>query len=137
MAAKKLTIRVDEGREAEGLGISTTLKDYRLCFELNRELNIALSKEGVLRVDTQAGLLEVICYFYRDVDRGADLYVMANRQEGWNVLPDMKAADFIALVSGADRQLLFDEIKAACQRITNIQSTFAIPQDKLKSIEID
>jgi hypothetical protein len=135
--AKKLTIRVDEEHEADALAISTSLRDYRLCFELNKQLNINLTKDGAFKVYSPQGLKEAVCYRFQNEEKGGTLYVAANKQDGWSVLPDMKAADFIALANGLNRLLILRDFKAACQQITNIQSTFAIPAEKLKPIEID
>jgi hypothetical protein len=137
MPLKKHKITIESDSETLGIGISTPLKDYRLCFLLNREKGIDLKKNGVVRMLGKDGIKEISCYIYFDIENDTAIYLAKNRQEEFTILPEYKIADYLLLVKNSGNTEFLDEIKAACQRISNIQSTFALPTELLNHIEID
>lgn len=137
MPLKKHKFIIESESGTIGIGINASLKDYKLCFLINKELNISLSKNGVARIMRLEGLTNIPCFFYCDEHHGTGIYLLKNKQDDFIILPKYKIADYLLLIKNENEQDYLEEIRVTCQRISNIQSTFALPTELLNFIEID
>ena len=135
---KKLKLDAFSPAEFRGLGIVSSEKDYRICFFLNKELDINLAKSEDISIfdPSQNKNQSVLCYIHQDAENGSKLYFMKNRQDGFFVVPEMKQADFIFMEPGSQPDKMTD-MKKTISKISQIQGCFIIPPQNLKHIDAE
>ncbi|MGZ5243830.1 MAG: IPExxxVDY family protein [Bacteroidia bacterium] len=138
-ATKKKKLTLESEQDFSALGISSVEKDYRLCFKINKLLEVDFVKEGKLMIHDPATKQQqqVDCYIYKDIEMLCTLYLAKNRHETFFIQPVYKQADYILLMQPPPRADYITEIKNRLSAIPIIQSTFAIPTDQLKHIDAE
>lgn len=107
-------------------GISCHLKDYRLSFLLNRELEASFKK-----VDDLPG--DYSLYFYADEECRNSFYLISNRNEEKVLFPESKQTDFLLLVEGPFKKIQLDKLLKAIRTIPNVLTSFEIQIGTLKN----
>jgi len=136
---KKLSLSVTDNIDYHGFAIVSPEKDYRLCFEINKAMGYALEKSKTLVViDSKIKTAnEFSAFFYDDPDNKCSHYVVKNLQDNARLLPSMKEADYIYIVSGNIKLKTLHEIKTSFATIRNIQSIFVLKNEYIKHINLD
>lgn len=84
------------------IGISSSLKDYRLCWQINRALNIELCRQKDLLVSNEKKRQEA--YFnlfqFEDAIDFLRYFLIANKSAGSLFIPELKQADFFMMLRG-------------------------------------
>ena len=116
MAKKILKINYDDGMDFLLFGISTGFKDYRICFELNRALDINLERidEHILLVGKNNSQLKYERFRY--INEYDQCYTLiANRNEKHLLLPELNMIDFLLMIDpaeGINKEEFLKNIKA-------------------------
>jgi len=133
------------------IGISSPSRDYKLGWELNKELKLELSRiDDVLKQsDAKSGPdeSELIApedsgsdhayshYRHSDEGKGIEYDLVSNRSESGLLIPEQKQADYFLIIRGAYNKTYGDKILAAIRKMSSVQTAFSINADKLKSKE--
>lgn len=138
-STKKKKLTLETAQDFSALGISSVEKDYRLCYKINKLLDVDFVKDGKLIIHDPATKQkqEVECYIYKDVETATNFYLVKNRQEAFFIIPIYKQADYILLIQPPPKAKMIDDFKKRLSAIPIIQSTFAIPTDQLKHIDAE
>ncbi len=138
-STKKKKLTLETAHDFSALGISSAEKDYKLCFRINKLLEMDLKKDGKLIIhdNLTKQKQEAECYIYKDIEMLCTFFLVRNRQEAFFVQPIYKQADYILLMQPPPKASLIDDFKKRLSTISNIQSTFAIPTDQLKHIDAE
>lgn len=118
------------------IGVTSRMKPYRLCWEINRALNFNF----VMNHELEITLLkkEKTCFFpvyeYAERLRFTTHYLYNNHYKGEFLLPELKHTDYLWMIKGDfysenDVKYLTDGIK----RIPGIQLVIMLQFDNLKS----
>jgi hypothetical protein len=159
---KKLTLKIDAVPHWHALGISSAERDYRLCYLINKSLEMDFARNGVLQVYVQeeapqdlfafggdtasrntkgtpvkASRIEVQVFTAAVPESEGIYYLLKNRQENFTVIPKWKKADYIILAGDEASQAGLEKLGRNLSRIQNIQSTFAIPTDLTFHIDVE
>jgi hypothetical protein len=120
------------------IGISYHLRDYRLVYDINKSLGLALIKADdlpVFNTRTQ-GISEYSCYTSTDTESLLTYFLISNSGNDGLMLPQQKLADFFLLIKGAGgigmERNLVDKIKD----LPNVLTAFTIDQEKTANIDI-
>jgi hypothetical protein len=134
---EKLNVRPDEVSVAL-FGISTNLKDFKLCYLLNKHLEWKFFKIEDLPVTIAgSGLPEKFSlYMYRDDERFNTYYLLANRIQDICLLPSFRQADFFLIVEGPSKKSSKESLVKSLGKIPNIQMAFETEPANIKGIEI-
>ncbi|WP_134088958.1 IPExxxVDY family protein [Olivibacter sp. XZL3] len=133
----KLTLKYELDIDFNLVAITCPLKDYRLCYYINKVTGLDLHKidDHEIWQDPQQ-----IFYFGRynheDINNETSYYLLNNKGiEGGTLIPEMKVTDFFLLVKNAiDEELLVWQIN----QINNLKDVVVaseIDPHKLKSRE--
>ena len=121
-------------------GILSALKEYKLAWHLNSELNIQLDKEKDIEIDFLKSQNLVISNFLYETEHSI-IRLLKNKsvdqfeENSAFLIPELKRFDYLVLVQGFEDTFSSKQLKAIFTSIPNVQfvQTF-IPSD-LKSRE--
>jgi hypothetical protein len=81
------------------LGISTSERDYRITWHINKSLNIQLSMEAPIEVIQKKGVRSLHSYFsYMDTSAEVRYRLLQNKSARGMLLPEAEKADFLLVV---------------------------------------
>lgn len=133
----KTTLKYELDLDFVLLAITTPLKDYKLCFKINKHLNFNFGKINELELMFNADE-NPFCfsrYYYLDFQTETIFYLLANKGTEGFLVPEMKNADFFLLIHNyIDREDLQNVI-AGLNKIPEILVAVEINPRKLKSKE--
>lgn len=113
------------------LGISCHEKDYRLCWFLNRALDLQMSLQPPIQMSTKKGNSAHALYSWEGED--AVFYsLIANRSEGGLICPEHPQVDYILKVTDEMIDDLNEQLKVV-RKIPIVITAFEIPVENLKS----
>ncbi len=133
--AKKLSAKIDFSSEYTLIGISCHLKDYRLTFFLNKQLNFHLR-----RIDdfTQAGPdnvdLNYSVYFYHCPDTKNNFCLITNHQSEGKLIPSLGSIDYFLLVQNEISKERKKDLITSIKTIPNLLTAYEIELSKVKNI---
>ncbi len=125
----KFVLDVIEEYDFTLIGISCHSKDYRLCWELNKTLNIELERT----TDYQLEKASFSFYEYIDEDNFLEHYFIANRGDNGFLIPEQKTVDFLLITKGNVSDSLTDDFTCKINAISVVLTSFNIDPNKLKS----
>jgi hypothetical protein len=117
------------------LCISCHEKDYRLCWYINKALQIELIKIENLEIyfskEKLKGLFSL--FSYEDKENQSAIYLISNRSSHGILIPEQKQSDYFMIIKGTlvkdDKIYLIRELK----KIPIILTIFETDPNKLKS----
>ena len=121
----KVLFQIEPEIDFELICISSHHKDYRLCWEINRNLGMELKRVDEYFLGTKENPGELFSQFnYSDATDHAEFYLIANRcipeegkekpedlfptEDSMKLVPEMKQVDYLLLIYG---QLNEEEMK--------------------------
>ncbi len=130
MARLKLDIQPDP--EINVIGISSHVKDYRLCWSINRMLGINLTKRRRPIYDESNGMQ---CFFnafdHRDEEINAGFSLVNNHGSDGVLLKDLRQADFFLVIDQHWMELPEDLLKKV-RTAEFVLTAFPLEFDQLK-----
>jgi hypothetical protein len=120
----------------EVLGIYSSLRDYRLCFELNRALDLHFSRipDSVIKLEKSRATGEFATFFFLS-ENGEEFYLIANRCPNGHFIPEAKQTDFFLVIKNRSRYTSIDGILETLRTIRNLSSAQQIDLSVLKNAE--
>jgi hypothetical protein len=119
------------------IAITAPVKDYRLCFRINKQIRIQFSKCPELCLHPLPGGEEswFSHYSYIGKERDEDYHLLGNKGSSGFLVPEMRTADYFLLVrSFIDEEELGDLI-SGLNRIPEVVVAAEVDPRKLKSKE--
>ena len=110
------------------IGISCHLKDYRLSFLLNKRLEFGFTKQQDLTIalTDRKEPADFSFYYYKDEDQGNSYWLLANRNEEYVLLPELKQLDFLLIVEGECKKNRKDSLIKVVSSIQNVLTAYEI-----------
>lgn len=133
MAKKVLKINYDDEMDFLLIGIASGFKDYRLCFELNRALDINLERinEHTLLIGKNNSQVKYERFrFVNEYDQCFTL--IANRNEKQILIPELNMIDFILMIEPSEG-INKDELVQNTKRIELVSAVFLFNPMEIKS----
>lgn len=125
----KFVLDIIEEYDFNLIGISCHSKDYRLCWELNKALNIALERTD----DYQLEKSSFPFYEYLDEDNYLEHYFIANKGNAGFLIPEQKTVDYFLISKGNISDSLTDDFICKINAISLVLTSFKIDPNQLKS----
>ena len=129
----KFTLNIEDDYDFSLIGISCHAKDYRLCFELNKILEIDLVRGEDLDIDSKNTKANYALYDYIDEENFIDYYLISNRSNKGFLIPEHKSTDFFLLLKGASNDDIIENIINKISEIQLVLTSFQIDVNSLKS----
>lgn len=114
-------------------GITSTTKDYRMCWSLNKALNISLKRENALDIYSKdKGIIGHSCFVYEDEVYSAKYRLVENKHAHSRFLPEVVQADYLLIVDETEK-VDKTEILRKIKSIRQVLLAFNIDIDTLKN----
>jgi hypothetical protein len=119
------------------IAVTTSLKDYRVCYLINKHLNFNFTKADDLVVDIQPGAAAVYfsLYLYNWEASETDFFFIANKGTDGYLIPEMKKADYFVMIKNYIDDDDLDALITGLNRIPEIVAAVKIDPKKIKSRE--
>lgn len=117
------------------LGISSHVKDYRLCWSVNKSLGldlIKLDKEIIIKQKNGENRSSFSIYYYLDDESEIEFELICNRHEHGYLIPELKKADYFLKISEQYSHNL-DELIEILRKSNLINMAFEIDVNTLRS----
>jgi hypothetical protein len=119
------------------IAVTTSLKDYRICYLINKYLSFNFVRNEDLAVDIYQGAPPV--YFslfkYNWEASETDFYFIGNKGSDGYLIPEMKKADYFLMIRNYIDDSDLDNLVSALNRIPEIVAAVKIDPKKIKSRE--
>lgn len=133
----RLTLKYELDIDFNLVAITSSLKDYRLCYFINKVTGLNLCKidDHELWHD-ESNILYFSKYYYQDPNHETAYYVLTNRGLGGGVLvPEMKGTDFFFLVKQVIDEEQFNDYTNYINNLDDVLVATEINPQRLKSKE--
>src|SRR3569833_1717034 len=119
------------------IAVTTSLKEYRVCYLINKALNFNFIKIQDLEVDINNDLIPVLfsIYHYSWETTETDFYFIANKGSDGYLVPEMRKADYFLLIKNYIDKNNLDILISAINKIPEIVTAVKIDPKKVKSRE--
>lgn len=124
--------------ETKLLGIVTTVKDYRFCWNLNNMLglNFRINHDIEIKLVRKERTYFFSVYEYREPHSALCHYLYNNLYDGEYLLPEFKNLDFLWLMKNDTvTEDYLDQIKIMLRSIPGVQLVTELTNEKIKNKE--
>jgi len=121
--------------EFEVISIVSSMKDYRLCWLINKHLGIEFARTDDLEIP-QPRSKKTGCfarYVLKDEVEKMDYFLMANKDNGIFLLPELKTVDYIIKLEGYLKEEVKEQWLQELKQIPFLEAVFGNPLHELKS----
>lgn len=116
------------------IGLVCQNRDYRLCHELNKVLNIELEKKDNYSVFNNKRMEDHTFSFYEYLDEDEDRYnLISNKCSKGALLPEQKIIDYLFLIRPDKLRINQEELVEQLNKIKIILGVYPFDILKLKS----
>ena len=133
----KLILKYELDLDFVLIAITASLKDYRLCFNINKRLNLEFYRidELCLQLNSHSSASYFSRYFYQSAQTEAEFYLLQNKGTEGYLIPEMKTVDYFILIKNYIDQEDLDNLISKINKITEVQVAVEVDPKKLKSKE--
>ena len=137
MILNRKTLKFEIDLDFVLIAITTSLKDYRICYLINKYLNFKFSKSTDLEVDILQGTGPVFfsLYQYHWEASETDFYFIGNKGSDGYLIPEMRKADYFLMIKNYIDDDDLDKLISMLNRIPEIVAAVKIDPKKIKSRE--
>ncbi|MCB9335764.1 MAG: IPExxxVDY family protein [Flavobacteriales bacterium] len=129
----KFVLHIEDEYDFGLVGISCHSKDYRLCWEINKLLQMDFKRVDDKKIELKQGSGSFTCFQYDDEVDHATFFLISNKSPKGFLLPELKTTDFLIYI----RSSLFEQEEKKIIDILNhssiILASFKIDIESLKS----
>ncbi len=119
------------------IAITSPLKDYRLGYHINRQLNFNFARQPDLEIDVHHNnypvLFSVYHHYWETTE--TDFYFIANKGSDGLLIPEMREVDYFLLIKNYIDNRELDEMIVQLNKIAEIVAAVKIDPKKIKSRE--
>lgn len=133
---KKLSSNIDYAAEFSFIGISCHLKDYRLSFFINQELDLKLKKiEDFVQEDDQKNSFTYSLFYFRCPDTNNNFCLISNHHSEKKLIQAYKQFDYFLLVQNNLSSMKKKDLISNLKKIPNLLAAYEIELGKVKNID--
>lgn len=119
------------------IAVTTSLKDYRTCYLINKHLNFNFTKGNDLEVDINPDKEPAFFSIYNDSWEASEtnFYFIANKGTEGYLIPEMRKTDYFIMIKNYIDSDDLDALITSLNKIPEIVAAVKIDPKKLKSRE--
>lgn len=119
------------------IAVTSQLKDYRLCYHINKELHTNFKKTADYCLNLFAGNepLQFSQYFFDIEASETEFYIIANHSAAGYLIPEMGFVNYFILIKNHFDQEDLDEVVLKLQNIESIDVVAQVDPRLIKSNE--
>lgn len=132
----KKILKIEYDYDFTLIGVIAGVKDYRLCWFLNKEIHLNLEKtDDIILGNSENNEIYFSCYRYY-VDEGEiEYFLLANKGSEGYLIPERKEIDFFLLINNLNHKADIDQLLSSIIKINIVQTALVLDVTKLKSKE--
>ena len=133
--ARKNLVKIEDDFQGMLFGIAAQVKDYQLCWNLNRLFGFDLKRMDDIEIIHRKKNKTSVFSLYRfedDLDK-CIVNVVSNKYLGEFLIPEIKQADYFLILHGEFAEDRVDEIVHRLKNISAVQMTIPVNYSGLKS----
>ncbi len=119
------------------LGIASTLKNYQLCFQIEKQLQIDFRTSQDLQIPLEKNKrsYSFTVYEFLEPAIATEHFLYTNKNDGESLLPELQHLDFIWLLKGVffNNDEVFNDLQQNLRTIAGIQLVTEVAHEKIKS----
>lgn len=132
----KKILKVDYNYDISIIGISSSLRDYRLCWFINNQLPVKFTRIDDLLIYSDFGEESYhSCFKFGLENSETDLYLLSNKSGNSYIVPEMKESDYFILSTESLLDEDQKELLLLLNKLDIIQAAYPIDPYSLKSKE--
>ena len=129
------TLKFEIDLDFELVAITTSLRDYRLCYHINKRLNFNFTKSPDLEI-IQAGMpVYFSLYQFHWEASDTDFYFIANKGSDGYLIPEMRRVDYFIMIRNYIAGDELEKLVADLNKIQEIVAAVKVDPKKIKSRE--
>ncbi len=133
--AKKISLTLDFTSDYSVIGISCHLKDYRLTFNLNKELNLHLKRiDDFTLVEKKNESLHYSVYYYHCHETNNNFSLVSNHHSERKLITSLRQFDYFLLIQNNISTTAKKELIKRIKKVPNILTAFEIDLSSIKNI---
>nr|WP_242691768.1 IPExxxVDY family protein [Pedobacter sp. SYSU D00823] len=118
------------------IAVTSSLKDYTLCFKINKQLNTNFHKIEELSLSSRSSSSSFFSrYFYQIPNSDTEFYLLANKGTESYLIPEMKRVDYFILIKNFIDQEDLNYIIDGLNKLQEVVVAAEVDPEKLKSKE--
>ena len=129
----KVLLTLEDAYEFTLIGISSHTKDYRLCWELNKYVELDLIRTEDLEINSKDVVGKYAFYEYLDEENYLDYYLIANRGNNGYLVPERKTFDYLLMIKGDVEDYQEEELLGKIRSLDHVLASYSIDPNELKS----
>jgi hypothetical protein len=119
------------------LGIASTLKNYQLCFQIEKQLQVDFRTSQDLQIPLEKNkrTYSFTVYEFLEPAIATEHFLYTNKNDGEALLPELQHLDFIWLLKGVffNNDEVFKDLQQNLRTIQGIQLVTEVAHEKIKS----
>jgi len=133
----KLVLKYEIDLDFVLIALTVPLKDYRLCFNINKQLNLEFYRieELSLQLNSNAPVSYFSMYYYQYSQTETDFFLLANKGTESFLIPEMKTVDFFILIKNYIDEEDLTNFISGLKKIPEVQAAVEVDPKRLKSKE--
>lgn len=132
----KKILRVEYDFDFTLIGISSSVRDYRLCWYINKYLPLRFHRDTDLTIYNEIGNESYhSCFKYTLENIETDLYLLTNRSGTEYIIPESKESDYFIVSTEALNSEEEKAIVNGLNKIEVVQAAFMLDANSFKSKE--
>lgn len=129
----KFTLSFDEEYPYYLIGINASAKDYRICWSINKALNISLKREDSIDVHSKSKDIIAHSFFvYTNEELNLKFRLIENKRGVSRFLSEVQQADYLLIIDESE-SVDTEEILQKIKEIRQVLLVFQIDVDDLKN----
>lgn len=117
------------------LAVISSMKDYRLCFELNKKLKLKFIRQPELELkDAKHNRSEYTYFRWRNSRTREEIILILNKGSNGVLIPEMKNVDYFMLIKNQPLDVI-EKLIDGMNEIDNIGGVYELDPAELKSAE--
>ena len=136
MSRKVIKLQLDHDFDFVLLGLVSTVKDYRACFQINKLLEIDLCKENDLELKTnKTGNTDHFSFYEYINEDQEEFYFICNKGKTTSLISEYKHLDYFLIVKNQLSDSTESELLKKLNSTSLILGVYSIDASRLKSRE--
>jgi len=136
--AKKLKLHIEDKYdykdEYKTIGICSPLKDYRICWNLNKKLDFQLKKIKGIKFEFDEKIKNVLfsLYYHKEEEDFITYYLISNHRLNKILIPEQRQLDYFLIIKGPINTFKIQSIIKKIKQINNVLTAYDIDMSLVK-----
>ncbi len=136
MAKKLHTLQFEEDYDFILLGIFCAYRDYRLCFEINRKLEVSMERQQDLELKMEKKGSSSLFSIFSCANSDEELYfIISNKGSNGYFVPEMKQIDYFLMIKNYSRYTSVADLSLKLRELKIVNGVMEVEMSQIKSSE--